>query len=274
MQLVIAAITTWPWSSSVSVAVGERQRDRRAGPLRDAGVVVLTRGLPVGVARAVAVDRLGGGGRVARGERQRRALVGLRGGLGVVAAVVGQVGLQRLAELDLRGRQRDAVLRALGPGQRGHDLAEVELDRVREGRLLGVLVVPEPLLLGVGLDEVDELLRAARRRPGSAASRRRSGRSRTSSRTPGSCCRSSRGRPAAAPPRPGRRTRRTCPTTPFWRRRLGDRQDEVGRRRALGQLAAQPEAEDLRDQHRHRLAEHRRLGLDAARRPSPARPGR
>ena len=45
---------------------------------------------------------------------------------------------------------------------------------------------------------------------------------------------------------------------------LGDGEDEVGRGRALGQLAVQPEAEDLRDEHRHRLAEHRRLGLDAA----------
>jgi hypothetical protein len=54
--------------------------------------------------------------------------------------------------------QRDAVLRALGARQRGLDVAEVELDGVGEGRLLGVLVVPEALLLGVGLDEVDELL--------------------------------------------------------------------------------------------------------------------
>ena len=46
-----------------------------------------------------------------------------------------------------------AVLRALGAGQRGHDVAEVELDGVGERRLLGVLVVPEALLLGVGLDE-------------------------------------------------------------------------------------------------------------------------
>jgi hypothetical protein len=45
---------------------------------------------------------------------------------------------------------------------------------------------------------------------------------------------------------------------------LGDREHEVGRGRALGQLAGQLEADDLRDQHRHRLAEHRRLGLDAA----------
>ena len=48
----------------------------------------------------------------------------------------------------------------LGPGQRRLDVAEVELDGVGVGRLLGVLVVPEALLLGVGLDELDELLRA------------------------------------------------------------------------------------------------------------------
>ena len=45
---------------------------------------------------------------------------------------------------------------------------------------------------------------------------------------------------------------------------LGHGQDEVGRGRALVQLADQLEAEHLRDQHRHRLAEHRRLGLDPA----------
>ena len=45
---------------------------------------------------------------------------------------------------------------------------------------------------------------------------------------------------------------------------LGDGQHEVGRRRALGQLAVELEAEHLRDEHRHRLAEHRRLGLDPA----------
>ena len=45
---------------------------------------------------------------------------------------------------------------------------------------------------------------------------------------------------------------------------LGDGQHEVGRGRALLELAGQLEADHLRDQHRHRLAEHRRLGLDPA----------
>ena len=45
---------------------------------------------------------------------------------------------------------------------------------------------------------------------------------------------------------------------------LGHGQDEVGRGRALGQRAGQAEADHLRDEHRERLAEHRRLGLDPA----------
>ncbi len=45
---------------------------------------------------------------------------------------------------------------------------------------------------------------------------------------------------------------------------LGDGEDEVGRGRALGQLAVEAEADHLRQQHRDRLAEHRRLGLDPA----------
>src|SRR3546814_5953649 len=39
---------------------------------------------------------------------------------------------------------------------------------------------------------------------------------------------------------------------------------EVGRGHAFPELPLQLEADDLGDQHRHRLAEHRRLGLDAA----------
>ena len=107
--------------------------------------------------------------------------------------------------------QSDAVLRALRAGEARLDRAEVELERVRERRLLGLLVVPQALLAGVGLDERDLLGGCGRTAPGSGASRRRSGRSRRSSRTPATCCRSSRGRRSAAPRRRGRRTRRTSP---------------------------------------------------------------
>ena len=45
---------------------------------------------------------------------------------------------------------------------------------------------------------------------------------------------------------------------------LGHREDEVGRGRALGQRAGEPESDDLGDEHRHGLAEQRGLGLDPA----------
>ena len=45
---------------------------------------------------------------------------------------------------------------------------------------------------------------------------------------------------------------------------LGDGEHQVGRGRTLGQRADQLEADDLRDEHRHGLAEHRGLRLDAA----------
>ena len=63
---------------------------------------------------------------------------------------------------------------------------------------------------------------------------------------------------------PARRTRRTCRPRPCSRSisvTVSTRSVAVVPSR---QLAGQPEADDLRDQHRHRLAEHRRLGLDPA----------
>jgi hypothetical protein len=45
---------------------------------------------------------------------------------------------------------------------------------------------------------------------------------------------------------------------------LRHREDEVGRGRAFAQRAAQLETHHLRDEHRERLSEHRSLGLDPA----------
>ena len=45
---------------------------------------------------------------------------------------------------------------------------------------------------------------------------------------------------------------------------LGDAQHQVGRGGTVGELAGEAEADDLRDQHVNRLAEHDRFGLDAA----------
>ncbi len=56
--------------------------------------------------------------------------------------------------------QRHAVLRPARPGERRLDGGEVELDDLRVGRLV-VRVVPEAVLLAVGLDERDPLRAAA-----------------------------------------------------------------------------------------------------------------
>ncbi len=72
--------------------------------------------------------------------------------------------------------------------------------------------------------------------------------------------RSASGRPASPCPKYST----NFPTTPVLRRICGHGEDEVGRRRAFGQLAHELEADDLRDEHRDRLAEHGRLGLDPA----------
>ena len=43
---------------------------------------------------------------------------------------------------------------------------------------------------------------------------------------------------------------------------FGDGENDVGCRRAGGNLASELEADDLRNKHRHRLTEHGRLGFD------------
>jgi hypothetical protein len=49
---------------------------------------------------------------------------------------------------------------------------------------------------------------------------------------------------------------------------LRDRQNEVGCGRSLRHVAVEAEADHARDEHRHRLTEHRGLGLDAANAPT------
>ena len=63
---------------------------------------------------------------------------------------------ERLAERAARPRERDAVLGATWSGQARLDGGQVELDVLRVDRFGRVLVVPDPLGLGVGLDEGEE----------------------------------------------------------------------------------------------------------------------
>ena len=159
--------------------------------------------------------------------------------------------------------QRDAVLRALRAGEAGLDGREVELERVRVRRLVGALLVEEALLLRVRLDELDELLRTAgelevaerllvdREDP---ARRAVLGRHVADRRAVGQ--RQVR--------QPAAEVLHELADDALLAQHLRHGQDEVGGRRALGQLAGEPEPDHLRDQHRDRLAEHRGLGLDSA----------
>ena len=130
MQEVIAAITTAPWSiSTVSPSIVSSTAVRSA--------VAVSAGASLASIDSVArlVDRA-----VALRDPERR---------------------QRRREGVARLAQRDPVLRAPRPGDRRLDRREVELDDLRVRRLL-LGVVPEPVLLAVGLDERDLVLAAAR----------------------------------------------------------------------------------------------------------------
>ena len=253
MQLVIAAMTTWPWSSSVSVPSSSVTGARTLAAVGDLGAAgAAVRRLAV-VAAAVARRRVGG----------REALV-----VGLVdVVVVGQHVLQGHPEGVARFGERDAVLRALGAGDARHHLGQVELDRVGVRRLLGVLVVPQPLLLGVGLHQGDLL--------GGPPGELQVAQCLGVDGEDGAGRAELRGHVADGGP-VGQRQAGEAGAVELdeladdaaLAQHLGDGEDEIGGRRPLVQLAGELEAEHLRDEHRHRLAEHRRLGLDAAHAPA------
>ena len=64
--------------------------------------------------------------------------------------------------------------------------------------------------------------------------------------------------------RPGPKNSTNLPTTLFLRSISVTVEHEIGRGHPLAQLAGETEADHVGDQHRDRLAEHRRLRLDAA----------
>ncbi len=95
------------------------------------------------------LDRVRGPGAVARRDR-----VGGREGArqAVVQAGLRHVVGQRVAEGGLGVGQRDPVLRALGARDRRHHGGQVEAELLGVARLPG-RVMPQALLLGVGLDQ-------------------------------------------------------------------------------------------------------------------------
>ena len=165
-------------------------------------------------------------------------------------------------DLGRRG-EADAILRPLRPGDARLDRAHVEFQHIGVVGL-GRAVFPEQALcFGVGLDQRDLLLTSARQTQvaqalgidredaaGGAVLRRHV--------ADGGPIRERQGRKTVAE----ELDELTDHTS--LAQHLHHGQHEVGCRRAFCQLAGQPEADHLRDQHHHRLAEHRRLGLDAA----------
>ena len=252
MHDVIAAITTAPWSRTNSPRSSDLTVDRLARPAvrsrrppraRD-GVVVGERQRPPGRWP----------GRTPR--RPRRAWCARRGML--LLDVVVDV----LAERRLRVGQRDAVLRALGPGDRRHHVGQVQLDVLGELRLtLGV--VPHALFLGVRLDQ-RQLLLAAAGHPqvvdGDLVDRE------------DRCGGAEFGAHVAQRGAVGQRHLGDTLAVELdeladhavLAQHLGDGEHHVGGGHAGLALAGQLEPDDAGDQHRHRLAQHRGLGLDAA----------
>ncbi len=114
VQLVMAAITTCPWSSSVSVPSSS----------------------VTGVLVRVALGDLGAAGPALRSvslavEHVRRYRVAGREAVGdrlVLGVLVGEVALERPPEALLGLGQRDAILRALRSGDARYDRAQVELE--------------------------------------------------------------------------------------------------------------------------------------------------
>ncbi len=229
--------------------VGLQLRGRRSGR-RPAGLSPLV--------VVVLAWRIGGG----EGTRDGRVIVVPQHLRGVGAELA-----HRLDERRLRLGERDPVLRALRARDARLDLAEVELERLGEGRLLRALGVKEALLAGVGVDQLDQLggppreLEVTQRlgvdredRAGRAELRRH-----VADRRPV-------GEPERVQPRPEELDELAHHAS--LPEHLGHGQHQVGGGRALGQLPAELEADDLREQHRDRLAEHRRLGLDSAHAPA------
>ncbi len=173
------------------------------------------------------------------------------------------VSRERLVEAFTCLAEQDPVLRPARSRDRRDDLTEVELDDVGEHRLLGVLVVPKALLAGVGLDELDLLGRP----PRELEVAQRLGVDREDRHG-----RAELGRHVADRCAVGERQIREtgaeeldeAPDHALGAEQFGDRKDEVGGRCPFAHRAVELEPDDLRHEHRQRLAEHRRFSLDAA----------
>ena len=251
VQLVIAAMTTAPCSSwnvspsSVTLTeagAGDRRRDGHA------------------LRRHRLVAGLDAGRRVARREGLGDGLVER------LLAVADAEAREGLDEGAARACERHPVLWAARTGEARFDVTQVELDDLRVRRLV-VRVVEEVLLARVGLDEGDPLLWSRGERQ--VAKRLLVDREEVA------------GGPALGRHVGDRRAIGDRQADEAAAEELDeladdadaaedlrDREDEIGRRRSGRERSRELEADDLRNEHRDRLAEHRRLGLDPAHAPA------
>ncbi len=178
----------------------------------------------------------------------------------------GQVLLDVVVNVLAEGRlcvgQRDAVLRALGPGDRRDDIAQIQLDVLGEFRLAR-RVVPHTLLFGVCLHQCQLLLTAA-------------GHLQVVDRDivdrENRCGGAELGAHVAQGGAVGQWDLGDTVAVELdeladdavLTQHLGDGEHDVCGGDARGTLAGQLEPDHPRNQHRHRLAQHRGLGLDAA----------
>ncbi len=159
--------------------------------------------------------------------------------------------------------QRNAVLRALGPGERGDNGAHVEFERRGEHRIGGIGVDPEALLLGIGFDQrdlaflaageaqvIERLVVDSEEAAGSAVFWGHVGQGRAVGQAQRGEARAEVFDKAAH--------------HAVLAQQVGAGQHQIGRGHAFAERAGQLEADHFGDQHRNRLAQHCRLGLDPA----------
>jgi len=157
--------------------------------------------------------------------------------------------------------QRHAVLRAARPREARLDGREVQGQRVRIHRLGRGRRVEQALLLHVGFDELQLLLGP----PGELeVAKRLLVDGENPHRGPVLRCHVADGRAVRDRQRADARAEELheLPDHALLSEHLGHGEHEVRGGRALGELARQPESDDLGDQHRDGLAQQRRLGLD------------
>jgi hypothetical protein len=174
---------------------------------------------------------------------------------------------ERFLERDLGLRERHAVLRALGPGHRGHHRREIEFQLVRKNRIGRLVRAEKSLLLCIGFDELH--LRFAAIGEAQVGERLRIHGEESHRRAIFGGHVGDRG---AVGKREARKARpvelHKFSDDAFLAQHLGHGQHQVGRGGPFGQPAVQLEADHGRNQHREGLAQHRGLRLDAAHAPA------